>query len=74
MLDSQKSLKITHKLVVLENVQKNASYTITQGGKVPKVAKLVNLGQIVTCRPLKRTIIHSPDMLDGPKSPKSPIN
>ena len=58
MLDSQKSLKITYKLVVLENVHQNASYTITQGEKVPKVAKLVNLGQIVICRPLKRMIIH----------------
>ena len=67
MLDGQKSLKSPHKVVVLENVHQNALYTITQG---EKVSKLVNLAQIVTCRPLKRTIIHS-DRLDGPKSPQS---
>ena len=44
----------------------------TQGEIDPKVTKLVNLAQIVTCRPLKRMIFHKPDMLDGPKSPKSP--
>ena len=38
----------------------------------PKVAKLVNLAQIWTCRPLKRPIIHQRVMLEGPESPKSP--
>ena len=52
MLDGQKSLKSPHKLVVLENVHQNAFYTIIQGEKGPKVAKLVNLVQTVTCRPL----------------------
>ena len=58
MSDSPESLKSQHKLVVLEKVHQNAFYTITQGEKDPKVAKLVNLAQIVTCRPLKKTIIH----------------
>ena len=58
MLDGQKSLKSPHKLVVLENVHQNAFYTITQCEKDPKVAKLVNLAQIVTCRPLKMMIFH----------------
>ena len=44
MLDSQKSLKIPHKLLVLENVHQNASYTITQGEKVPKVVKPCQFG------------------------------
>ena len=38
----------------------------------PRVAKLVNLAQIWTCRPLIRPITHQRVMLEGPKSPKSP--
>ena len=38
----------------------------------PKVAKLVYLAQIRTCRPLKRPIIHQRVMLEGPESPRSP--
>ena len=38
----------------------------------PKVAKLVNLAQIWTCRPLIRPIIHQRDVLEAPESPKSP--
>ena len=38
----------------------------------PKVAKLVNLAQIWTCRPLKRPIVHQSVLLEGPESPKSP--
>ena len=41
------------------------------GEKDPKVAKLVNLAQIWTCRPLKRPIIHQRVLLEGPESPKS---
>ena len=37
-----------------------------------KVAKLVNLAQIWTCRPLIRPIIHQRVILEGPESPKSP--
>ena len=37
----------------------------------PKVAKLVNLAQIWTCRLLIRPIIHQRVMLEGPESPKS---
>ena len=36
------------------------------------MAKLVNLAQIWTCRPLIRPIIHQRVMLEGPESPKSP--
>ena len=38
----------------------------------PKVAKLVNLAQIWTFRPLIRPIIHKQDVLEAPESPKSP--
>ena len=38
----------------------------------PKVAKLVNLAQIWTCRPLITPIIHQRVVLDGPESPNSP--
>ena len=38
----------------------------------PKVAKLVKLAQIWTCRPLIRPIIHQRVMLEVPESPKSP--
>ena len=38
----------------------------------PKVAKMVNMAQIWTCRPLIRPIIHQWVMLEGPESPKSP--
>ena len=36
-----------------------------------KEAKLVNLAQIWTCRPLIRPIIHKRVVLEGPESPKS---
>ena len=38
----------------------------------PKLAKLVNLPKICTCRPLIRPIIHQRDVLEAPESPKSP--
>ena len=38
----------------------------------PKVAKLFNLAQIWTCRPLIRPIINQQVMLECPESPKSP--
>ena len=38
----------------------------------PKVAKLVNLAKIWTCRPLIRPIIQERVILEGPESPKSP--
>ena len=38
----------------------------------PEVAKLVNLAQIWTFRPLITPIIHQQVMLEGPESPKSP--
>ncbi len=38
----------------------------------PKVAKLVNLAQIWTCRPLIRHIIPQQLVLEGPESLKSP--
>ena len=37
----------------------------------PKAAKLVNLDQILTCKPLIRLIIHQCGILEGPKSLKS---
>ena len=38
----------------------------------PKVAKLVNMAQNWTFRPLIRPIIHQRVMVEGPESPKSP--
>ena len=47
----------------------NKSFWEQCGGKL---AKLDNLAQIWTCRPLIRPIIHQRVMLEGPESPKSP--
>ena len=44
---------------------------VVLGEMDPKVAKLVNLAQIWTCRPLIRPIIHQRVVLEGPESPKS---
>ena len=69
---SPKSRESPHKLVLLENGSTSAFYTAILGEMDPKVAKLVNLAQIWTCRPLIRPIIHQRVMLEGPESPKSP--
>ena len=49
----------------------SAFYSVILGEMGPKVAKVVNLAQIWTCRPLIRPIIHQRVMLEGPKSSKS---
>ena len=72
MLKSPKSPKSFYKLVLPQNVSINAFCTVTLGEMDPKVAQLVNLAQIWTCRPLIRPIIHQQVMLEGPKSPQSP--
>ena len=72
MLEVPESPKSPHKLVLPENVSMSAFYMVTLGENDPKVAKLVNLAQIWTCRPLIRPIIHQRVMLEGPESPKSP--
>ena len=71
MLEGPESPKSPHKLVPPENVSISAFYTVILGEMDPKVAKLVNLVQIWTCRPLIRPIIHQRVMLEGPESPKS---
>jgi uncharacterized protein YqcC (DUF446 family) len=51
MLEGPESPKSPHKLVLPENVSISAFYTVILGEMDPKVAKLVNLAQIWTCRP-----------------------
>ena len=72
MLEGPESPKSLHKLVLPENVSISAFYTVILGEMDPKVAELVNLAQIWTCRLLVRPIIHQRVMLQGPESPKSP--
>ena len=72
MLENPESPKSHHKLALQENVSISAFYTVNLGEMGPKVAKLVNLAQIWSCRPLKRPIIHQRVMVEGPESPKSP--
>ena len=72
MLECPESPKSPHKLVLPENVSISAFYTVIMGEMDPKVAKLVNLAFIWTCRILIRPIIHQRVMLEGPESPKSP--
>ena len=72
ILEGPESLKSPHKLVLLENVSKSAFYTIIMGEMGPKVAKLINLAQILFYRPLIRPLIHQRFMLEGPYSTKSP--
>ena len=55
-----------------ENVSISTSYMVILGEMDLKVAKLVNLAKIWTCRPLIWSIIHQQVMLEGPESPKSP--
>ena len=72
MLEGPESPKNPHKLVLPENVSISDFYTIIMGEMDPKVAKLVDLAQIWTFRPLISPIIHQRVMLEGPESPKSP--
>ena len=74
MLEGPESPKSPHKLVLPENVSISAFFTVILCEMDPKVAKVVNLSQMWNCRPLKRPIIHQRVMLEGPKSPKAPIN
>ena len=69
--EGPESPKSPHKLVQPENVSISAFCTVIQGKMNPKVAKLVNLAQIWTCRLLKRPLIYQWDILEGPKTPKS---
>ena len=71
MLEGTESLKSPHKLVLPENVSKSAFYTVILGEMGPNVAKLVNLAQISTCRPLIRPLVHKRVTLEGPDSLKS---
>ena len=66
MLEGPESPKSPHKLVLPENVSISAFYTVIPDEMHPKVAKLVNLAQIWTCRPLIRPIIHQRDVLEAP--------
>ena len=72
MLEGPESPKSPHKLVLPENVSISAFYIVILGEMDPNVAKLVNLAQNWTFRPLIRPIIHQRIMLEGPESPKSP--
>ena len=72
MLQGSESPKSSNKLVLPENVSISAFYTVIPDEMHPKVAKLVNLAQIWTCRPLIRPIIHQRVILQGPESPKNP--
>ena len=72
MLEGSESPKSPHKLVLPENVSIIAFYTINMGEMDPKVAKLANLPQVWTYRPLTIPIIHQRFMLEGSESPKSP--
>ena len=72
ILEGPESLKSPHKLVLPENVSKSAFYTIILGEMGPKVARLVNLAQILTCRPLIKPLMHKGLMLEGPESLKRP--
>ena len=74
MLEGSESSKSPHKLVLPENVSISAFYTVIMGEIDPKVAKLVNLSQIWSCRALERPIIHQRIMLESPESQKAPIN
>ena len=74
MLEGPESPKSPHKLVVPENVSISAFYTVILGEMDPRVAKLVNLAKNWTFMPLVRTIDHHRIMLEGPESPKAPIN
>ena len=68
MLEGPESPKSPHKLVLPENGSISAFYTVILGEMDPKVAKLVNLAQIWTCRPLIMPIIHQRVILEGPES------
>ena len=72
MLEGPESPNSPHKLVLPENVSISDFYTVIMGEMDSKVAKLVSLTQIWTCRPLKRPPIHQRVMLDGSESPKGP--
>ena len=58
MLEGPESPRSPHKLVLPENASLSAFYTIIMGKMDLKMAKLVNLDQILTCRPLVRPITH----------------
>ena len=72
MLYGPKSPKSPHKLVLPENVSISAFFTVILGKTDPKTAKLVNLAQKWTFRPLIRPIIYQGVMLEGSESPKIP--
>ena len=72
MLKGTESPKSPHTLVQPENVSISAFYLVIQGEMYLKVAKLVNLAQIWTFRPLIRPINHQRVMLEGPESPQNP--
>ena len=71
MLEGTESPKSHHKLLLLENVSISTIFTVILGEMDPKVAKLVNLVQNWTFRPLIRPIIHQQVMLEGPQSANS---
>ena len=71
MLESPDSPKSLHRLLLPENVSKSVFYAVILGEKGPKVAKLVNLTQVLTFRPLIRPLIYEWGMLDGSNFPKS---
>ena len=66
MLQGPESPKSPHKLVLPENVSRSAFSMVILGEMDPKVANLVNLGQIWTYRPLITPIIHQRIVLEGP--------
>ena len=71
MLEGPDSPKSLLKLVLPENVSKSAFYTVILGENGPKVAKLANLTQILSFRPLIMPQIYKWGMLEGLDSPKS---
>ena len=73
VLEGLKSPKSSHKLVLPENVSIRAFYTVIPDEMDPKVAKLVNLVQIWTWRPIVRPIIQQRFILEGSEPSKSPL-
>ena len=72
MLEGPESPKSPHKLVLPENVPMSDFYTVILGEMDPKMAKLVNLAQILTCRPQIRPITHQGIMLEGLRISQKP--
>ena len=58
MLEGPESPNSHHKLVLPENVSRSVFNTVLLGKMGPKVAKLVNLAQLSTIRPIMGLWLH----------------